>query len=84
MVKKLYLTIFMAVILTVMLALLVSADTVHNENTVDYSATVTLNDGTVLPLYDGNKDALVWYMDGKDENGNTKYSSVPTEKSPTR
>ena len=47
MAKKLYLTIFMAVILTVMLALLVSADTVHNENTVEYSATVTLTDGTV-------------------------------------
>ena len=78
--KKVYLTIVMIVILALALAFAVSAESVHNENTVDYSETVTLNDGTVLPLFDENKEALVWYIDGKDENGRTKYTSAITDK----
>ena len=74
--KKLFLAILMTAILTMLLAFTVSAESVHNENTVDYSATVTLNDGAVLPLFDASHNALIWYIDGKDENGNTKYSSV--------
>ena len=76
--KKLYLVLAMVAILVLALAFAVSAESVHNENTVDYSETVTLSDGTVLPLFDENKQALVWYIDGKDENGNTKYSSSLT------
>ncbi len=78
--KKLFLTVVVAFVFAVILAFAVSAESVHNENTVDYSATVTLNNGTVLPLYDENKNALIWYIDGKDENGNTKYSSAITVK----
>ena len=56
-----FLMLIMAVIFAVTLAVAVFADSVHNENTVDYSATVTLNDGTVCPLYDSDKNALIWY-----------------------
>ncbi len=78
--KKLFLTAVMVFIFVMMLAFAVSADSVHNENTVDYNSKVTLNDGTVLPIYDENKDALIWYIDGKDESGNPIYSSAPTDK----
>ncbi len=79
--KKLFLTIIMATVLVLVLAFAVSADSVHNENTVDYSATVTLGDGAVLRLYDENKEALIWYIDGTDEGGKTKYSSVRADDS---
>ncbi len=74
--KKLFLMVVMAFVFAMVLTLVVCAESVHNENTVDYSATVTLNDGTVLPLYDESQNALIWYTDGKDEEGKTKYSSV--------
>ena len=77
--KKLFLMAVMTFVLVLVLAFAVSADSVHNENTVDYNATVTLNDGTVLPLYDENKEALIWYIDGTDEEGKTKYSSVRSD-----
>ena len=77
--KKLFLTVVMAFFFAVILAFAVSAESVHNENTVDYSATVTLNDGTVLPLYDENKEALIWYISGNDENGKNIYSSIRTD-----
>lgn len=53
--KRIFLTFVMVFVFALMLAFAVSAGTVHNENTVDYSATVTLDDGTVLPLFDENK-----------------------------
>ena len=74
--KKLFLMVVMAFVFALALTLAVCAESIHNENTVDYNATVTLNDGAVLPLYDENKNALIWYTDGKDEEGKTKYSSV--------
>ena len=77
--KKLFLMVVMTFVLVLALAFAVSADSVHNESTVDYKATVTLNDGTVLPLYDENKEALIWYIDGKDDEGKTKYSSVRSD-----
>ena len=79
--KKLFLAIIMATVLVLVLAFAVSADSVHNENTVDYGATVTLDDGAVLRLYDENKEALIWYIDGTDEGGKTKYSSVRADDS---
>ena len=63
-------------VLALAFAVSAEAESVHNANTVDYRATVTLNDGVVLPLYDTNHNALIWYIDGKDENGKTIYSSV--------
>ncbi len=78
--KKLLLMLVMTVVFAFALTFAVSAESVHNENTVDYNATVTLEDGTVLPLYDENKEALIWYIDGKDADGKVIYSSALTEK----
>ena len=79
--KKLFLAFVMTFAFAMVLAFAVSAESVHNENTVDYGATVTLDDGTVLPLYDESLNALIWYTDGKDEEGKTKYSSVRADDS---
>lgn len=76
--KRLFLTFVMIFVFALTLAFAVSADTIHNENTVDYSATVTLDDGTVLPLFDENKEALIWYISGK-ENGKNTYSSIRSD-----
>ena len=78
--KKLFLGFVMTVVFALALTLAVSAEgTVHNENTVDYSETVTLNDGTVLPLFDENKEALIWYISGVDAEGKTAYTSIRTD-----
>ena len=78
--KKLFLGFVMTVVFALALTLAVSAEgTVHNENTVDYSETVTLNDGTVLPLFDENKEALIWYISGVDAEGKIAYTSIRTD-----
>ena len=79
--KKLFLTVVMTLVFAVALMLAVSAESVHNENTVDYDATVTLSDGKVLPLFDENNDALIWYIDGKDQSGKNTYASISSEDS---
>ena len=79
--KKLFLTVVMTLVFAVALMLAVSAESVHNENTVDYDETVTLSDGKVLPLFDENNDALIWYIDGKDESGKNTYASILSEDS---
>lgn len=70
--KKLLITLVMSVVFALALAFTVSAESIHNESTVDYNATVTLNkeftlaDGSTTntaPLFDG-EDALIWYLDG--------------------
>ena len=71
--KRLFLTVVMIFVFALMLTFAVSADSVHNANTVDYSATVTLSNGTVLNLFDKEGNALIWY---KDSNSETGYSSV--------
>ena len=65
--KRLFLTFVMVFVFALMLAFAVSADTVHNENTVDYSATVTLDDGTELELFDNEGNALIWYINAAGE-----------------
>ena len=45
--------------------------------TVNYEETATLADGTILPIYDGNHNPLIWYVSGTDASGNNVYSSVP-------
>ena len=47
---------------------------------VDYSETATLEDGTVLPIYDEDKNPLIWYISGTDESGNNIYKSVPNNR----
>ncbi len=73
--KRLFLTFVMVFIFALTLAFAVSAGTVHNENTVDYSATVTLDDGTKLELFDNEGNALIWYISGT-QDGKNSYSSV--------
>ena len=47
---------------------------------VDYSETATLEDGAVLPIYDEDKNPLIWYISGTDESGNNIYKSVPNNR----
>ena len=61
--KKLLLTLVLALSLSLVFTIAVFADVVHDETNVDYSEKVTLSDGTVLPLFDENKEALIWYLD---------------------
>lgn len=76
--KRLFLTFVMIFVFALTLAFAVSADAVHNENTVDYSATVTLDDGTVLSLFDENKEALIWYINDTID-GRNDYASVRSD-----
>lgn len=61
--RKLFLAFIMVAVLALTLAFAVSAESVHNENTVDYSAKVTLNNGTEVNLFDDEGNALIWYLD---------------------
>ena len=47
---------------------------------VDYSEKATLADGTVVPIYDGEGNPLIWYVSGTDADGNKLYSSVPNNR----
>ena len=47
-----------------MLAIAVSAESVHNASTVNYDETVTLDDGTVCNLFDEDGNALIWFRNG--------------------
>jgi len=77
--KKLFLTLVMALVFALALTIAAFAEVVHDESNVDYNEKVTLLDGTVLPLFDENKDALIWYISGTDENGNPIYTSILAE-----
>ena len=61
--KKILLMLAMTAVLACLLALAVSAGAVHNSTTVDYGATVTLDNGTVCNLFDSERNALIWYLD---------------------
>ncbi|MBO5357062.1 MAG: leucine-rich repeat domain-containing protein [Clostridia bacterium] len=76
--KKFYLMLAIMVMLVCALAVNVSAEAVHNDNTVDYDATVTLSDGTVCELFDSEGNALIWYIDANSETG---YSSIRADSS---
>jgi len=65
--RKLFLAFIMVAVLALTLAFAVSADSIHNENTVDYSAKVTLNNGTEVNLFDNEGNALIWYLDANNE-----------------
>ncbi|MBQ3040521.1 MAG: leucine-rich repeat protein, partial [Clostridia bacterium] len=87
--KKILLMLAMTAVLACLLALAVSAGTVHNSTTVDYTKTVTLSqeftlaDGTstdTVPLFDG-QDALTWYLkDGELCKIKTQDKSVKYDK----
>ena len=78
--KKLFLTLILAFAFVIALSVSVFADSVHNENTVDYNAKVTLNDGTELNLFDDEGNALIWYISGTADGKNV-YSSVRADSS---
>ena len=78
--KKLFLTFVLALAFVIALSVSVFAGSIHNENTVDYKATVTLDDGTVLNLFDNDGNALIWYISGK-EGGKNVYSSIRADSS---
>lgn len=63
--KKILLVLSVALLLTFLFAVTVFAESVH-EGKVDLNATVTLEDGTVLNLFDANGEALTWYLDGEE------------------
>ncbi len=65
--KKLLLTFVLVAIAICTLAFTASADSIHNENTVDYSSTVALNNGTTVNLFDSEGNALLWYLDANNE-----------------
>lgn len=74
--KKLLLALVMTFVFALALTFAVSADSIHNENTVDYKATVTLDDGTVCNLFDSAGNALIWYISGTDDEGKNIYSPI--------
>ena len=81
--KKIIFMLAMVLALASVLALSVFAEeatSVHNGK-VDLNATVTLNDGTVCNLFDSEGNALIWYTDGKNEEGKTVYSSIRADDS---
>ena len=61
--KKLFVAFVMTFVFALAFTAIVSATSVHNESTVDYDATVTLDNGTVCNLFDGEGNALIWYLD---------------------
>ena len=67
--KRIFLMLVMVAILVLTLALAVSAESVHSGK-VDLSATVILDDGTELNLFDSEGNALIWYKNG------TKLESI--------
>ena len=78
MAKKLFITFCLAVTLIMALALITGAVSTLDE--IDYDETFTLSDGTVLPIYDGDKNPLIWYVKDAEASGMDKYASVPTNR----
>ena len=71
--RKILLVLAMMVTLIVAFTIAVSAqESVHNEQTVDYDAKVTVyrntTTGTEVNLFDEDKNALIWYQDIYDNN----------------
>lgn len=57
--KKLFLTLVAVLACLLGLAMVVLADTVHNETTVDYNETVILDNGDKCYLFDSKENALI-------------------------
>ena len=47
---------------------------------IDYSEKAVLADGKVLPIYDENKNPLIWYVSGTGADGEKIYASVPNNR----
>ena len=72
--KKLLLVSLIVVALVCLFAISASAAApTHFGKEIDVNATVTLDDKTVLRLFDDEGNALIWYVDANSETG---YSSI--------
>jgi len=75
--RKIILTMAMALVFALILAVSVFAEeTSVHDGKVDLDAKVTLDDGTVCELFDSEGNALIWYITGKGEDGKTTYASI--------
>ena len=72
--NKVFLFALVVAMLVCMLAISVGA--VSTTGNIDYNEKATLDDGTVLPIYDENKNPLIWYIKGTTEDGKNEYASV--------
>jgi len=79
--KRTLLILSMAFLLVCLLA--ISAGAVSTTGNIDYEEKATLKDGTVLPIYDEDKNPLIWYISGTEtvtvdgaETTKNIYSSV--------
>ncbi|MBO5375184.1 MAG: leucine-rich repeat protein [Clostridia bacterium] len=72
--KKIFLMLTVMALLVCLFTMSVSADEASVHAGVDKNATVTLSDGTtVLPLFDAEENALIWFKDAESDTG---YSSI--------
>ena len=84
--KRLFLSLVVAVVLSLLLAFTVSAEeveSVHNGR-VDLNQKVTLDSGKEVNLFDGEGNALIWYLDANGElqsiradDQRVKYEAAP-------
>ena len=79
--KRILLAVSMVMMLVCVLA--ISAGAVSTTGNIDYEEKATLKDGTVLPIYDEDKNPLIWYISGTEtvtvdgvETTKNIYSSV--------
>ena len=72
--KRILLVALMVAMLVCIFVLCASAAPAPTETSV------TLKDGTTVPLYDENGEGLIWFIVDTDENGKNIYSSVPANK----
>ena len=79
--KRILLAVSMVMMLVCVLA--ISAGAASTTGVIDYAETATLTDGTVLPIYDEDKNPLIWYISGTEtvtvdgvETTKNIYSSV--------
>lgn len=63
--KKILITLTVALAIMLALAISVFADSVH-EGRVDLDATVTLDNGTTVNLFDEDGNALIWFQNGSE------------------
>ena len=73
--KRIILVVLMISVLVCLFA--ISASAVSTTGNIDYNEQVTLSDGTVLSIYDANKNPLIWFITGTDANGKNIYASIP-------
>ncbi len=80
--RRLFIISLLVIALCTLLA--ISASAASTTGNIDYDEKVTLADGTILPIYDTNRNPLIWYISGTEDvddgNGGTVtkniYSSV--------